>query len=340
MRDEARSTSPSTAASSAWPARTARRTIFSSSPRTSTSASYELRGKFGEIGDARLTVMAALTVADELAERQEASAALEEELAALQDARVPPPTQPAPRQAVAVAAFNSAAERIEGIAKKLNQTGADRRRALRWSRPRWSGMAGAAANALHCRGGAAGCVRSTIPRGLTILKGAVPGRAPGPGHMAPTYLCRFPGSHSDGHRGSALAFMPSGTGIDSVDAATTASDRRRSRPTCAAPRSRGATRCRPPSARGRGRGRSRRGRSRVDHARRDRVGLFAAQERDQSGAADAQARGGRRDAGVAGGGGPRQAADHARLGVRRGLGAGVWGIREPKAERPRSIPTS
>ena len=31
-------------------------------------------------------------------------------------------------------------------------------------------------------------------RGLTILKGAVPDRAPGLGHMAPTYLCRFPGS--------------------------------------------------------------------------------------------------------------------------------------------------
>lgn len=43
-----------------------------------------------------------------------------------------------------------------------------------------------------------------IPRGLTILTGAVPGRDRGFGHMAPTYLCRFPGSHSDGHRGSVL----------------------------------------------------------------------------------------------------------------------------------------
>lgn len=31
-------------------------------------------------------------------------------------------------------------------------------------------------------------------RGLTILKGAVPGRVRGSGHMAPTYFCRFPGS--------------------------------------------------------------------------------------------------------------------------------------------------
>ena len=35
----------------------------------------------------------------------------------------------------------------------------------------------------------------SIARGLTILKGAVPGRTPGSGHMAPTYLCRFPGSY-------------------------------------------------------------------------------------------------------------------------------------------------
>jgi 5-formyltetrahydrofolate cyclo-ligase len=41
--------------------------------------------------------------------------------------------------------------------------------------------------------GAAGC-DGVIPRGLTILTGAVPDRARGLGHMAPTYFCRFPGS--------------------------------------------------------------------------------------------------------------------------------------------------
>ena len=43
--------------------------------------------------------------------------------------------------------------------------------------------------------------------------GAVPGRARGLGHMAPTYNSRFPGSCSDGHRGSALIFyeMPDAT---------------------------------------------------------------------------------------------------------------------------------
>ena len=47
-----------------------------------------LRAKFGEIGDTRLTVMAALTVADELAEMGLRVKRLEQELAALQDARV------------------------------------------------------------------------------------------------------------------------------------------------------------------------------------------------------------------------------------------------------------
>ena len=32
--------------------------------------------------------------------------------------------------------------------------------------------------------------------------------------MAPTYFCRFPGSHSDGHRGSALSPMPDQTDSD------------------------------------------------------------------------------------------------------------------------------
>ena len=47
----------------------------------------DLRAKFGEIGDTRLTVMAALMVADELAETMRRVRRLEEEVAALQDAR-------------------------------------------------------------------------------------------------------------------------------------------------------------------------------------------------------------------------------------------------------------
>jgi len=81
-----------------------------------------LRAKFGEIGDTRLTVMAAITVADELAETGHRVKRLEEELAALQDARVAASDRNKAAQAAVAAALSSAAERIEAITKKLNAT--------------------------------------------------------------------------------------------------------------------------------------------------------------------------------------------------------------------------
>ena len=81
-----------------------------------------LREKFGEIGDTRLTVMAALTVADELSEAARRLRRLEEDVAAMQDARVVSADRAKAASAAVVHAFNSAAERIEGITKKLNQT--------------------------------------------------------------------------------------------------------------------------------------------------------------------------------------------------------------------------
>ena len=82
----------------------------------------ELRQKFGEIGDTRLTVMAALMVADELAEAKRKIRRLEEESTVLQDARVLTADRAKAASAAVVNAFNSAAERIEGITKKLNQS--------------------------------------------------------------------------------------------------------------------------------------------------------------------------------------------------------------------------
>jgi len=81
-----------------------------------------LRAKFGEIGDTRLTVMAALTVADELAEAGLRVKRLEEELAALQDARVTASDRGKAAQASVAAALAAAAERIEHVTKKLNQS--------------------------------------------------------------------------------------------------------------------------------------------------------------------------------------------------------------------------
>jgi cell division protein ZapA len=81
-----------------------------------------LRGKFGEIGDTRLTVMAALTIADSLSEMGQRIKRLEAELAALQDARVDAAERSKSAQAAVAAALTAAAERIESITRRLNQT--------------------------------------------------------------------------------------------------------------------------------------------------------------------------------------------------------------------------
>jgi len=82
----------------------------------------DLRRKFGEIGDTRLTVMAALMVADDLSEAHRRIRRLEEEILSLQDARMVSSDRAKAASDAVVGAFNSAAERIEGITKKLNQT--------------------------------------------------------------------------------------------------------------------------------------------------------------------------------------------------------------------------
>ena len=85
----------------------------------------ELRGKFGEIGDARLLVMAAMTIADELSESGRKLRALEDEIAASRKDRLLATGQAQASQAAVAGAFNAAAERIESIARKLNRSRAD-----------------------------------------------------------------------------------------------------------------------------------------------------------------------------------------------------------------------
>ena len=78
----------------------------------------ELRGSFGEIGDMRLHVMAALTFVDELAETKKRLAATEEELAAL---RGPADDEPSAGLETQMAdALNKTAERLERLAKTLS----------------------------------------------------------------------------------------------------------------------------------------------------------------------------------------------------------------------------
>jgi cell division protein ZapA len=82
----------------------------------------QLRTRFGEIGDMRLTMMAALTIADELVETGKRLRRAEEDLAALQDARVVAAERAQATQAAIAAALNSAAERIERVIKGLNRS--------------------------------------------------------------------------------------------------------------------------------------------------------------------------------------------------------------------------
>jgi cell division protein ZapA len=81
-----------------------------------------LRGKFGEIGDARLTVMAALTVCDELLDANNRIRALEEELDGLRDVRAAAADRARATQTAVANALNSAAERIEKTTQVLNRT--------------------------------------------------------------------------------------------------------------------------------------------------------------------------------------------------------------------------
>jgi cell division protein ZapA len=85
----------------------------------------KLRGNFGEIGDARLTIMAALTVADELSDIRNRLKKVEHEFASLQEARIASAEHAKATQAAISAALNAAAERIEGLTRQLNQHGVE-----------------------------------------------------------------------------------------------------------------------------------------------------------------------------------------------------------------------
>ena len=80
-----------------------------------------LRIKFGEIGDQRLTVMAALMVADELVDAGQRIRGLEEELVALRDVRVVAAERARVTQTAVVNALNSASDRIEKMTRELNR---------------------------------------------------------------------------------------------------------------------------------------------------------------------------------------------------------------------------
>ena len=82
----------------------------------------ELRGKFGEIGDARLTVMAALTVCDELLDANSRLHTMEQELESARTMRTAAVDRAKLTQSAVASALNAAADRIEKTTQSLNRT--------------------------------------------------------------------------------------------------------------------------------------------------------------------------------------------------------------------------
>jgi cell division protein ZapA len=82
----------------------------------------EMRSNFGEIGDTRLIVMAAITIADELSEAKRKLQHAEQETAVAVETRVAATERAKVTQAAVVTALNAASERIERVTKGLNQS--------------------------------------------------------------------------------------------------------------------------------------------------------------------------------------------------------------------------
>ncbi len=80
----------------------------------------QLREAFGEIGDTRLAVMAAITVADELSESRRRIRALEQEIEGLQETRLATTDRIEAAERAGAQTLEKAAERIERLAHALN----------------------------------------------------------------------------------------------------------------------------------------------------------------------------------------------------------------------------
>jgi cell division protein ZapA len=80
----------------------------------------QLREAFGEVGDTRLTVMAAIVVADELSETRRRIRALEQEIEGLQETRLATADRVESAERASAQTLERAAERIEQLAHALN----------------------------------------------------------------------------------------------------------------------------------------------------------------------------------------------------------------------------
>lgn len=80
----------------------------------------QLRDSFGEIGDTRLAVMAAIMVADELSELKRRLRGAEQEIQSLQDSREVAAARAEAGEQAFADILEGAAERIERLAQNLN----------------------------------------------------------------------------------------------------------------------------------------------------------------------------------------------------------------------------
>ena len=80
----------------------------------------QLRESFGEIGDTRLAVMAAIMVADELAELKRRLRTADQEIQSLKDARERAAQRNEDGERALAGVLEEAAERIERLAQGLN----------------------------------------------------------------------------------------------------------------------------------------------------------------------------------------------------------------------------
>jgi cell division protein ZapA len=79
----------------------------------------QLRARFGEIGDQRLTVMAAITLADQQAEAERQLQERDAEIAGDEDARRDGSARRAAADTELAGALAAIAERIEGLASRI-----------------------------------------------------------------------------------------------------------------------------------------------------------------------------------------------------------------------------
>lgn len=82
-----------------------------------------MRSRFGEVGDARLTVMAAMMIGDELLDANAKIAKLEADVQALNEARAVASDRTARTEAAVVVALDTAADRIERMTRALSRPG-------------------------------------------------------------------------------------------------------------------------------------------------------------------------------------------------------------------------